>query len=1652
MADGFRYSAEVDLDFTALSTSVSRAQKDLNKLAAEGGDAVAAVNDLQSEIEDIQTARLAEIAKGFELGGQAAAESAKQLQFYKEWVEEVRREINKFSAEQTESALKLTPQQRDEQKAALEEERAIRKAIADEEKANAEREKQFIAERQAAFQRMADERKNYISEVEAAERRAHEAAVQRAQQREQAEAAGRRQELDALRRDIEERNRAIVEQEQAMASYSTNIYAAQVKEIKEMEPALRQAQQGTQAYREAMAQLNQEQEQYIQGLSNARYALFDVSRVFTIIGAASLGMATAGVATAASFERSFAEVARTVQGSEQYLNNLERQLVSLSTRMPASFGEISGVAALGGQLDIAAEYIDEFTETVIQFAATTDVSADRAAESLGRLSQLSGAPQSELSNLAAAIYDVGTNSVATEGNIISIAEEIAVAGQLAGFTAQETIGLAGALASLGIQPQAARGSIQRIFQEITKAVGEGGDELNRFAQIADMSAGQFVSTWQDAPQQAFTALVEGLSRVVDEGGNVTNALAEIGITGTRDVQVMQVLAANTEVYANTLRTANEAYAENTALAEGYETVSRTMTEQLTMLWNTLKAIVATGFGPLADALTPVITLLGNFAERLYEFSQTPVGGFLMSVTGALMGLVGIIALVGAGFTRLLASLYGMITGLRGYIRSMEETIGGKTRLSLAIRTLSADLARMHPFIARATGGFFGLARATQTASGASYTAATGVRVLTGALRGLMISTGIGAAIAGLGWAVTKLTDIFSDGSAAANSFVQDTAGLADAIKQDTQIFAESGEAFATYNREVSESGSRLAPWAQELSNAAGAQVDLNERTAEATESIRMQKVALGETTEAFIAHQMATNESFQEFFQDNAEAMRQAGVDLQEAIRAALTEEDGGANYFQGLIDDANAAALEISERMSEAMEAGDFHRADQLRSQTQEIDQQIRMLELLKNQFADTDASIKEATLAVDTFNAVNDAMGGILTENEDALTGVSEAAENYADGLFDSINATIAMDEALIGLHESINEHGDSFDYMTENGAANMQALEQAVNVMSANTEGDLAGWANGMAEIFAHVEFSSGVLGDEVDFLRVRMLEAFNQTYGIDLDISSARQSIHQFIADAIAAVEARAQLEREYFAAQRTAGDPSRPTFYAEAAGSVRGASNIEGTQSMLPMLEQQLASLRNLQTQLTNVGNTGSRVGDQIARGFDRAGGGARRAGRGARDAGRQAREAQKELRTLVDYANDLDSVWNRAFDIRFGVSIAKDNSAEALQSLKDRAEEAQTAIRDARQQIQELRASLQQLSADRSILQYQLGVAIEYGDELRAAQIRAELAENAAEAKDRENELADANKELQSAQDEATKSLTGNTKGARANREQVMALVQAYQAEIIALANSGASTDQLNARTQQLRAEFVRQLTQMGYNRNEVERYAKSFDDLRVVIGRVPRNITVRANTNPAQQALNEFVARNNNRRINMRVNTSGLPRSVSGGTYRPSRVNVGSGGISTPRIKANRTDSNIFDVWQTRTKKSHNFAGGGEVGYLASGGVHGLHPGAPKGTDTVPAWLTPGEFVQRKKAVDYYGLPFMNAINSLKFPKYLAAGTSGGGSGGNAGPRIQAVELLPHQMRQLADMISIDIEIGQRQIAGAANSSNVRDSRRGRN
>jgi hypothetical protein len=62
--------------------------------------------------------------------------------------------------------------------------------------------------------------------------------------------------------------------------------------------------------------------------------------------------------------------------------------------------------------------------------------------------------------------------------------------------------------------------------------------------------------------------------------------------------------------------------------------------------------------------------------------------------------------------------------------------------------------------------------------------------------------------------------------------------------------------------------------------------------------------------------------------------------------------------------------------------------------------------------------------------------------------------------------------------------------------------------------------------------------------------------------------------------------------------------------------------------------------------------------------------------------------------------------------------------------------------------------------------------------------------------------------------------------------------------------------------------------------------------------------------------------------------------------------------------------------------------SGGGTVGYKARGGPvsyldGGGFPGGPHGTDTVPTWLTPKEFVMQRASAESIGLPALNYMNA---------------------------------------------------------------------
>ena len=117
----------------------------------------------------------------------------------------------------------------------------------------------------------------------------------------------------------------------------------------------------------------------------------------------------------------------------------------------------------------------------------------------------------------------------------------------------------------------------------------------------------------------------------------------------------------------------------------------------------------------------------------------------------------------------------------------------------------------------------------------------------------------------------------------------------------------------------------------------------------------------------------------------------------------------------------------------------------------------------------------------------------------------------------------------------------------------------------------------------------------------------------------------------------------------------------------------------------------------------------------------------------------------------------------------------------------------------------------------------------------------------------------------------------------------------------------------------------------------------------------------------------------------------------------------IGGGALGVAAVAQNQEGTAIGKDPQNPNKsqmdETREFGGmtGSPMGGLFSGS--GLAP-SPKGTDTIPAMLTPGEFVMSKGAVDTFGTDFMESLNSLgggtNKPK-RSNGTLYASSGGSA-------------------------------------------------
>lgn len=487
---------------------------------------------------------------------------------------------------------------------------------------------------------------------------------------------------------------------------------------------------------------------------------------------------TAVTAAAISWESAFAGVKKTSDevvdsnGNVVYsYDDLESSLRNLANELPSTHSEIAAVAEAAGQLGIQTENVSAFTKVMIDLGESTNMSAETAATELARFANITQMSQDQFSNLGSALVDLGNNFATTESEISAMALRLAGAGAQIGMSEGDILGFAAALSSVGVEAEAGGSAFSKVminmqlavekgtgafeelkshaddqgvsWERLVSAVRNGGKELTgvskemgftsaelkkmykeadnsktsleQFADVAGMTSDKFSEMFKSNPSEAIMKFVEGLGKAEEQGSTAISVLDSMGITEVRLRDSLLRAANASGVFAGAVEMGNEAFGENTALAEEAGKRYETTESKLKMLRNeAVNAAIDLG-GPFVDALRdglesskPLVEQLGKLATAFSEadpktqqmivklLAATAAAGPLLSITGKLSGGIGSL---GKSFIDLSASM----AKKKAIDEVKKSFIDGDISANDFLKTLSGGSGTMTKFGAAASG-------------------------------------------------------------------------------------------------------------------------------------------------------------------------------------------------------------------------------------------------------------------------------------------------------------------------------------------------------------------------------------------------------------------------------------------------------------------------------------------------------------------------------------------------------------------------------------------------------------------------------------------------------------------------------------------------------------------------------------------------------------------------------------------------------------------------------------------------------------------------------------------------------------------------------------------------------------------------------------
>lgn len=854
---------------------------------------------------------------------------------------------------------------------------------------------------------------------------------------------------------------------------------------------------------------------YIGALESTRFAAQDLRNYLTLLAAGFTSLSVASVAAAASQERAFADVARTTQMPAQSaeMRTLSNTYKDLSTQISTTYEDLSQIGSLGAQMGISADKLGDFTHAVAGFTTITGTNIDSATEAFGRFFEMvdNAGVEADHSgerymNFASQVAELGAKSVATESEILTMANSIAASAASAGIGQDAILAYATALSSLGIKQEWARGSLQRIFGSINDAVAEAGEGMDKFATVLGMTTAEAENLWRTDPSTFFNNLLTSLNNVTDSVERWT-IIKNLGFKNTRDIQLLQRLSLNIDLVNESFRNSADAARNTEFLDKSLETLNATLAETIQRWKNSLANLGASLGGPFLGVVKKILDGLIVIQNALAHIGDNAFGRVFLAASSGLVifgSLVAISKVLQALVLNVAASYVSMKTnmvqaGLSGQMTwsniyklikqantALYENIGlMKTRAALERSDRAATslgglaaagaAARKNADAIKAVGEAAGEAGKDLVSVGtaaASSAAQTGLLAKAmGGLKGVM--SGI-ASIGPMGWigiaaTVIPLAIQLYDEWANAEQRAADKArevqqaqltalGGADqftkALLQDSRD-AAAGNTNAYTGMTVAVDGSAEATrkGADAMYYWIDASGNLVQATKDQAAAMGYSTLAIGEHTAALFKDALANSDAFKEFTNYDFQWLKDAGFDWKEWARIQAEEGKAGIDsYIDTLIDELTAKGNELEKKFfkQDSSPLGSFGRligGNPGWWTNSDAEAQVAQIEsqieaLQKLKGAQGDIA-DTASTALSSQQALSDVTQGLTGDTQDAADAQGNLADATADASEEAKTAGQAWDEYLQSLDAIVDA---AFQFT--NAEANMYSALDDLN----------------------------------------------------------------------------------------------------------------------------------------------------------------------------------------------------------------------------------------------------------------------------------------------------------------------------------------------------------------------------------------------------------------------------------------------------------------------------------------------------------------------------------------------------------------------------------------------------------------------------